>query len=367
VNWEEVEIINELVKKGVPFVIYRTPGCEKPVLLAQTILPLRKVLIEDLDKESGFVIAPFESAKTNEVFLLEPGFIINGRTELSRLKKYLSELPNLKYKKKVSNHQLSKNEYLEKANCFIEKIKSGELKKIILSRVLVMEITNSIDYSKFCDNLCQGNNDAFVYLLSTPETGIWAGATPETLLNKNKEQWKTMAVAGTRLLNEFREDTKWSMKEVEEQRLVSIYIENLLSELGVKNFHTKGPETITAGKIVHLKTSFSIDANCLKNRLGIFIKGLHPTPAVCGLPKAAAYHLIEKAETHKRKLYTGFLGPWNMKEESELFVNLRCAEFSNDKIFVYVGGGLTKDSIPSDEWNETINKSQTLLSVVENL
>jgi isochorismate synthase len=187
------------------------------------------------------------------------------------------------------------------------------------------------------------------------------------LLNKKGLAWETMAVAGTRLLTDFQNDNEWGGKEIEEQQMVSSYIEKLLSELGVKHYEMHGPKTITAGQIVHLKTSFSIDDSCLKNRLGIFIKGLHPTPAVCGLPKASAYNLIEKAESHERKLYTGFLGPWGLSGEFKLFVNLRCAQFTPEKIMAFVGGGLTKDSVVEDEWQETKNKSGTLLSVVENL
>ncbi len=362
-----IKIIEILINKNIPFVAYKTPDSKNPVLAIQTISPLEKIPIEDLEYKSGFVIAPFDSAKTDEIFLLKPDFILNEQSDLREIENYLANLPNIKLQHNASNYQLSKNEYLEKVNYFIEKIKSGDFNKIVLSRVLTMEIAGSVDYAEFYNQLCQNNKDAFVYLLSTPETGIWAGATPETLLSKQNEKWDTMAVAGTRLLSDFQKQPNWDEKEIEEQRLVSSYIENLLSELDVKNYQTKDPETITAGKLVHLKTTFSINHEYLINRLGIFIKGLHPTPAVCGLPKADAYHLIEKAETHNRKLYTGFIGPWNLKEESKLFVNLRCAEFTENKILAYVGGGLTKDSNPLDEWQETKNKSRTLLSVVEDL
>ncbi len=101
--------------------------------------------------------------------------------------------------------------------------------------------------------------------------------------------------------------------------------------------------------------------------MGKLIAGLHPTPAVCGLPKADAFLLIQKAELHNRKYYTGFLGPWKMENESQLFVNLRCAELGTDKINIYVGGGLTEASNPEAEYQETVHKSKTLLSVIENL
>lgn len=366
-NWQSKNIIGTLIKKGCPFAIYSIPGTNNPVLVVQKSTTINKISLEDLDNKHGFVIAPFESAKTNEVILLNDDFVIKDQNELTELEDYLSTLPELKLSNKTTNHQLSKNEYFEKSQYFIEKIKSGKFKKIVLSRVLVMELTNAINYSKFFDELCEKYQNTFVYLLYTPETGIWSGATPETLLKKENNRVETMAVAGTRLLPDYKTEPEWDEKEKEEQQLVSIYIENLLSELGVKEYEINGPETILAGKIVHLKTNFSINLEFLKDRLGIFIKGLHPTPAVCGLPKADAYHLIEKAETHNRKLYTGFIGPWNIENKSHLFVNLRCAEFTDKKIFAYVGGGLTKDSIPEDEWQETKNKSRTLLSVVEKL
>jgi len=367
VNWQPKNIIGTLIDKARPFAIYSVPGTNKPVLIVQKSTKNNTISIEDIDNKHGFVIAPFESAKTNEVILLNDDFVIKDQRGLTELEDYLLTLPELKSRSKLTNHQLSKNEYLEKAQYLIEKIKSGKFKKIVLSRVLVMELANAINYSKFFDELCEKYQNTFVYFLYTPETGIWSGATPETLLKKENNRLETMAVAGTRLLSDYNIEPEWDEKEKEEQHLVSIYIENLLSELGVKDYDINGPETITAGKIVHLKTSFSINLEYLKDRLGIFIKGLHPTPAVCGLPKADAYHLIEKAETHKRKLYTGFIGPWNLDKESKLFVNLRCAEFTDNKILAYVGGGLTKDSIPIEEWQETKNKSRTLLSVVEGL
>ena len=77
--------------------------------------------------------------------------------------------------------------------------------------------------------------------------------------------------------------------------------------------------------------------------------------------------MINKLEKHDRRFYSGFSGPWNLSEESHLFVNLRCAEIGPSGINVYVGGGITPDSDPEEEWIETVRKSQTLLSVVEKL
>jgi isochorismate synthase len=53
-----------------------------------------------------------------------------------------------------------------------------------------------------------------------------------------------------------------------------------------------------------------------------------------------------------------------VKTASELFVNLRCMQLKNKQALVYVGGGVTKDSNPELEWEETVNKTQTMMSVL---
>src|SRR6202021_687877 len=95
------------------------------------------------------------------------------------------------------------------------------------------------------------------------------------------------------------------------------------------------------------------------------VSELHPTPAVCGIPLNDATQFIKETEGYDRGYYTGFLGPCNMDGKTELYVNLRCAELFADCINLYVGGGITKDSIPENEWEETEMKSKTLLSALE--
>ncbi len=92
---------------------------------------------------------------------------------------------------------------------------------------------------------------------------------------------------------------------------------------------------------------------------------MHPTPAVCGIPLDSAKQFIKQTEGYDRKYYTGFLGPCNVNGKTNLFVNLRCAELFANNINLYIGGGITKDSIPEKEWEETELKSKTLLSVLE--
>ncbi|NJM80882.1 MAG: hypothetical protein HC854_17015 [Flavobacterium sp.] len=92
---------------------------------------------------------------------------------------------------------------------------------------------------------------------------------------------------------------------------------------------------------------------------------LHPTPAVCGLPKDKALQYILENENYDRKFYTGFLGEFNTKDTSNLFVNLRCMEIDTTTVNLYVGCGITSGSDPKKEYIETQNKLGTMLKILK--
>ena len=93
--------------------------------------------------------------------------------------------------------------------------------------------------------------------------------------------------------------------------------------------------------------------------------GQHTTPAVCGLPKDESKAFILKNENYDRRFYTGFLGELNMENKTDLFVNLRCAEIFDSQANLYVGCGITKDSVPEKEWQESVNKSVTMKKILD--
>ena len=101
-----------------------------------------------------------------------------------------------------------------------------------------------------------------------------------------------------------------------------------------------------AGPVKHLVKHFSFEQG--EVAIADIIESLHPTPAVCGLPRESAMKLIEEEEQHNRSLYAGVIGVI-AEDESKLFVNLRCAQLFEQKALLYIGGGYTVDSIVEDE------------------
>lgn len=366
-----LDIPELLIKKGLPFAIYSLPNCSKFKLVFQKNRSVLKFDILNIKDYSGFVIADFDSAKTGEANLIKPDYFLNEEDNITEVYNLLSGLPdngNLNLKENIT---ISKESYLERTSYLINKLKEKELQKIVFSRVIQKEIKKGLVISSLLRMMRENYKDAFINLFHLPEEGTWFGASPESLFKLESDNVSTVALAGTKVIDEENNNPKWTNKEKEEQYLVTLFIESLLSELSITNYTQTGPITTRAGNLAHLQTKFSIPISSLVEKEGKFIAGLHPTPAVCGLPKAEAYLLIQKAEQHQRRYYTGFLGPWkidcNDPVAANLFVNLRCAELGENSMNIYVGGGLTSSSIPEDEYMETVHKSKTLLSIVENL
>ena len=124
-----------------------------------------------------------------------------------------------------------------------------------------------------------------------------------------------------------------------------------------------GPHTQQAGSLLHLKTEIRAQLHTgfsLQNLL----QQLHPTPAVCGMPKAAALQFIGQEEGYDRQFYSGFLGEILGNNQVDLFVNLRCMNLANEQAHIYVGCGITSGSLPESEFAETVHKAQTMKQVL---
>lgn len=250
-----------------------------------------------------------------------------------------------------------KEDYLEKVSEIINEIKTGGFKKVVFSKVKLIEKKNEFNLEKTFNNLCHAYPKAFVYFISSEETGTWMGASPELLVQKESSQYKTVSLAGTRI-----ENTPWTNKEIQEQEVVTDYITEIIKPLSI-SFEISKPYDLQAGKVIHLKSDIYFS---LKQGFNLWhlLGKLNPTPAVCGIPMQKAKQFITTLENHNRELYTGFIGPMGINNHHSLFVNLRNMKICNSHLALFLGGGIMRDSIPINEWDETENKASTLLSIL---
>jgi isochorismate synthase len=191
------------------------------------------------------------------------------------------------------------------------------------------------------------------------------GATPEQLMKSSGITMYTVALAGTQLASD-NQNVVWAEKEINEQKTVTNYIVDVLQSAGGAVF-ASNPYTFQAGAIVHIKTDIQAKFDSVINASNC-IELLHPTPAVCGFPKDLAKAFILNNEGYNREYYAGYLGEWNQEGNFDLYVNLRCMKMEinsqNVTVSLFVGCGINSGSQPEKEFIETVNKSQTLKSIL---
>ncbi|MCS3532703.1 chorismate-binding protein [Chryseobacterium sp. JUb7] len=247
----------------------------------------------------------------------------------------------------------TESEYLQNLEKIIEVIKENNLPKLVYSRRKLFTDFKEIDLKESFNNLCKSYPNAFRYIFNNGDDA-WIGAFSEVLgkFNKTTHEFETMSLAGTLPVSE-----SWSQKEIEEQKPVSEYIENIL-----KNYSDSIEKSETydhiSGNIKHLRTDFKIKID--PENLDALIHDLHPTPAVCGIPKDFCKENIEKFEKYPRELYSGYI-KIETEETVQYFVNLRCAKLYQNAVHLFVGGGITAQSDPHKEWLETELKSEAVL------
>ena len=149
-----------------------------------------------------------------------------------------------------------------------------------------------------------------------------------------------------------KDDIHWSTKNIKEQRCVETYLTECVEQFS-DDFSVDGPYTVRAGDLVHLRSDIRFSLNNSEH-LGDLINALHPTPAVCGMPKAATRDFILQNESGERSYYSGFTGLIDPTGDTRLFVTLRCMQIEGDTesaaYRLYAGGGLLKDSECQSAW-----------------
>jgi len=343
--------IAEALDKKLPFTAYNQPESDEVKGFFQKNDDLYRTKNYS---ESGFVFAPFDNAKQSILFPLNKSEICTTTfCDISRTKS------NSNFKL-ISNSINEKSNFVSLVQKGVEFLKTTGVKKVVLSRKELIH-TSHFNIEETFRKLLLNYRNAMVYVWYHPKIGLWLGATPETLLKVKDDAFTTMALAGTQLYHG-RLEVDWQHKEKQEQHFVTEFIINNLSNSLVITGVSE-PHTVRAGNLLHLCTKIN---GILSRQFSLYqlIGLLHPTPAVCGLPKKDAKVFILENESYDREFYTGYLGELNIESQSNLYVNLRCMQVLSNEISVYVGCGITVDSIPEKEWEETEAKSEVILQVL---
>ncbi len=377
---------------NLPVALWRVPGHAESAIAGLNTQE-RVYTVDFLAGRTGFALAPFVNTQTNaalwidaDLCLTEHGLTFSDQIASSRPKadidRFVDELSSrldgpallsapwyLAESSDRSTHAADEVEFLDLVGRAIDFIHDTGIAKVVVSRTVERALPEDFDPVKAFLELSIRYPQAFVSLVAIPGVGTWIGASPEILLALEHTTLTTMALAGTQRRPEDRplSDLRWGAKETTEQEMVSAYIREFFRSARVQDVAELGPRTVGAGNVVHLQTLFRAELPeaerlALANRV---LAELHPTSAVCGMPKHKALSFILENEGYDRSFYSGFLGPVHVNGRSSLYVNLRCMRLGERTANLYVGAGITADSMPTAEWYETEIKAETLSAVLQ--
>lgn len=358
-----------LIEQNLPFAAYRLPDEDKIYLLIQyKSLPERLPAIHELGDDSGFVIAPFIDEGTGGIFLMKPDIqcdsgCIDG--DLPELIKACNSYKQIAFPENTTS-ATDRNVFTSSVLSATKAIARGDFSKVILSRTKIEPVADDFDIVRTFKTLCDTYPHALTYLWQIPGVGRWMGATPEPVMLEKGGRVSTVSLAGTQLADPDvpLSDVRWGEKEIAEQAVVSRFIVQLFDKLGIDDFDIRGPHNFQAGNLIHLNTGFEFNTSDLHVPFGTFVEALHPTPSIAGLPRNETIRFIAGAEKHSRSYYAGLVGPYRLREATHLYVNLRCVQLFEEELVLYSGAGITINSDPEKEWEETGNKLMTILKVI---
>jgi len=298
-------------------------------------------------------------------------FIENKATKLEirqAINKYIDDLSLILLKQNVSNSKLEKSSnltsresYDDKVNNLLKILKEDnpELIKVVLSRIKKASFSDKVPLISIFKNLLSKNSESTNFLYTLEKRISIIGSTPELILSKLNSRIKSESIAGSNYRNKIN-NFKSDKKEIIEQKIVTDYIIDFLNKNAVDIKYNKKPQIKKSSNIEHLCTSFSAQ---LKNDKNIFdlLTELHPTPAIGGFPKKQAIDLIESRQEN-RGWYGGPIGWVDNNLNGQFFLNIRSGLSLGSDLFLFSGSGIIKESNCENEWMETEQKFNLMLS-----
>lgn len=356
------EHLDALSRGGGAFAAYRLPKSGEVVVIDSPSGVECLDRVDEVGCADGFVAVPFDTVGSGcPLLLIRPGTVNRYAAGEAGIPANLDRLH-------LTAHPIDGcdgegyDDYARAFAAFDAALGEGLFSKLVLARRKTFAVDEAHAMPLLFCRAVRCYPEAFVYVFHTPQSGTWLGSTPEILLSGGIGGLRTVALAGTRLRSREGEHNPWDDKNTMEQGFVADYVASVLRGFGIDDPSVE-TATVGAGRVEHRCSTFTFA--CPDGvRPGQLAAALHPTPAVCGLPKDEALAFILRHEACRRAYYSGFVGPVGCNGRVDLFVNLRCLNATGAELRLFAGGGIVRGSQLPAEWQETENKMRTMLDLM---
>lgn len=326
------------------------------------------VIIYDNEKKKIFFIQNiFKKYKKNylkNIYQYKCKEIKEFAKQISKITCSKEILKKKENRNKIKSNITKKN-FLKSVMKAKKLINNGEIFQVVLSQRFESKLNKSpINFYKKLKIL---NPSPFMFFFNFSNFQI-AGSSPEILVRVRNNKVTIRPIAGTRPRGKnFRDDIKLEKELLNDKKEISEHL--MLLDLGrndvgkVSKIGTvKVDEKFKIEKyshVMHIVSNVVGDFDNKNSLLDTLFAGF-PAGTVSGAPKIRAMEIIDNLESSKRKLYAGGVGYFTPNNEMDTCIALRTALIIDNKIYVQSGAGIVADSIPLNEYKETVNKAKAL-------
>ena len=303
------------------------------------------------------------------------GFDLNYEEQFDKLiDLYNSACTNIKItdlpKINLSSN-FSKDEYISKVEQAKQHILAGDIFEINLSQRFSGEIDSSYDAYQLYNKLRKINQAPFGSYLNLGDFKILS-SSPERFLSIKNRHIEVRPIKGTKQRSDdpkhdqrLAEELKTSTKDRAENIMIVDLMRNDLAKICILE-SIKVSQLCDVESFTNVHHLVSVIEGELKNKYSIFdiIPACFPGGSITGAPKIRAMQIIDKLEQCNRGVYCGNIGYFGFNETVDLSIAIRTIVIDKNKLSFNVGGAITYDSNPEDEYNETLVKGQKLMEAI---
>ena len=265
---------------------------------------------------------------------------------------------------------ITKEKFCENVKTAKEYIKDGDIFQVVLSQRLMVE--TQIEPFNVYRSLRLLNPSPYMYYLKFDEYTI-AGASPEMLVRVENKTVETCPIAGTRKRGaDEQEDLMLEKELLSDQKELSEH--TMLIDLGRNDIGRVAKfGTVRTENLMHIER-YSHVMHIVSNVIGKMrddktpfdaLMSVLPAGTLSGAPKVRAMEVIEELETTKRGTYGGAIGYLSFNGNLDSCITIRTVVFQNGKAYIQAGGGIVADSVPENEYEESLNKAMALLKAIK--
>ena len=332
--------------------------------------PRTLVIHDNLKKKIFYIVNVFSDEN-----------IKNYPKKYSEIKSDLTNLINQSLERKISKPSIkklnkiniksntSRNKFISMVNKAKKYIALGDIFQVVLSQRF--EANLSKDPLEIYKKLRVTNPSPFMYFFNFNDFQI-IGASPEILVRLRDDKITIRPIAGTRPRGKNIEQDKFYEKDLlKDKKELSEHL--MLLDLGrndagkVSKINTvKVTESFVIERyshVMHIVSNVIGKHNKTYSKFKSLLAGF-PAGTVSGAPKIRAMEIIDKLEKSKRKVYAGGIGYFSANGEFDTCIALRTAVAKNNKFYVQAGAGIVADSVPTKEYEETVNKAKALINAL---